>query len=46
MIKGLYTAATGMTAQQYNIDVISNNIANDFHKPNNKNIIQNKSNLI
>ena len=28
MIKGLYTAATGMTAQQYNIDVISNNIAN------------------
>jgi flagellar basal-body rod protein FlgG len=28
MIKGLYTAATGMTAQQSNIDVISNNIAN------------------
>jgi len=28
MIKGIYTAATGMAAQQYNIDVISNNIAN------------------
>ncbi|MEA3353660.1 MAG: flagellar basal-body rod protein FlgG [Campylobacterota bacterium] len=28
MIKGLYTAASGMTAQQSNIDVISNNIAN------------------
>lgn len=28
MIKGLYTAATGMSAQQNNIDVISNNIAN------------------
>ena len=28
MIRGLYTAATGMTAQQHNIDVISNNIAN------------------
>ncbi|MEA2049922.1 MAG: flagellar basal-body rod protein FlgG [Campylobacterota bacterium] len=28
MIRGLYTAASGMTAQQTNIDVISNNIAN------------------
>jgi len=28
MIRGLYTAAAGMTAQQQNIDVISNNIAN------------------
>ncbi len=28
MIRGLYTAASGMTAQQLNIDVISNNIAN------------------
>ena len=28
MIRGLYTAATGMMAQQSNIDVISNNIAN------------------
>lgn len=28
MIRGLYTASTGMTAQQNNIDVISNNIAN------------------
>ena len=28
MIKGLYTAAAGMSAQQNNIDVISNNIAN------------------
>jgi len=28
MIRGLYTAASGMTAQQQNIDVISNNIAN------------------
>lgn len=28
MIKGLYTAAAGMNAQQQNIDVISNNIAN------------------
>ena len=28
MIRGLYTAATGMSAQQSNIDVISNNIAN------------------
>ena len=28
MIRGLYTAAAGMTAQQKNIDVISNNIAN------------------
>ena len=28
MIRGLYTAATAMSAQQYNIDVISNNIAN------------------
>ena len=28
MIKGLYTAATGMHAQQMNIDVITNNIAN------------------
>ena len=28
MIRGLYTAASGMVAQQQNIDVISNNIAN------------------
>jgi len=28
MIKGIYTAATGMVAQQQNIDVIANNIAN------------------
>ncbi|MEA3513082.1 MAG: flagellar basal-body rod protein FlgG [Campylobacterota bacterium] len=28
MIRGLYTAAAGMNAQQQNIDVISNNIAN------------------
>ncbi|PIF04090.1 MAG: flagellar basal body rod protein FlgG [Arcobacter sp.] len=28
MIRGLYTAAAGMVAQQQNIDVISNNIAN------------------
>jgi len=28
MIRGLYTAASGMVAQQTNIDVISNNIAN------------------
>ena len=28
MIRGLYSAASGMTAQQTNIDVISNNIAN------------------
>lgn len=28
MIRGLYTAAAGMSAQQTNIDVISNNIAN------------------
>jgi len=28
MIRGLYTAASGMMAQQQNIDVISNNIAN------------------
>lgn len=28
MIRGLYTAASGMTAQQQDIDVISNNIAN------------------
>jgi flagellar basal-body rod protein FlgG len=28
MIKGLYTAASGMQAQQTNMDVISNNIAN------------------
>jgi flagellar basal-body rod protein FlgG len=28
MIRGLYTAASGMNAQQVNIDVISNNIAN------------------
>ena len=30
MIRGLYTAAAGMTAQQQNIDVISNNIANVY----------------
>eukprot|EP01155_Anaeramoeba_flamelloides_P002058 Anaeramoba_flamelloidesa1056974_90.p1 GENE.a1056974_90~~a1056974_90.p1 ORF type:complete len:263 (-),score=32.06 a1056974_90:124-912(-) len=28
MIRGLYTAATGMTANQHSIDVTSNNIAN------------------
>ena len=28
MIRSLYTAATGMAAQQLNIDVISNNLAN------------------
>lgn len=28
MIRGLYTAATGMNAQQHQIDVTSNNIAN------------------
>lgn len=28
MIRGLYTSATGMTAQQMTIDVISNNLAN------------------
>lgn len=28
MIRALYTSATGMTAQQTNIDVISNNLAN------------------
>ena len=28
MLKSLYTAATGMTAQQTNMDVISNNMAN------------------
>lgn len=28
MIRGLYTAASGMTAQQHRIDVTSNNIAN------------------
>lgn len=28
MIRGLYTAASGMNAQQYQIDVTSNNIAN------------------
>lgn len=28
MIRGLYTAAAGMSAQQNNIDIISNNIAN------------------
>ena len=28
MIRGLYTAASGMIAQQQNVDVISNNIAN------------------
>lgn len=28
MVKGLYTAAAGMNAQQHNIDVTSNNIAN------------------
>ncbi len=28
MLRGLYTAATGMNAQQHNIDVTSNNIAN------------------
>ncbi len=27
MIRGLYTAATGMNAQQHQIDVTSNNIA-------------------
>src|SRR5439155_14872917 len=28
MIRSLYTAATGMTAQQLNMDVIANNLAN------------------
>ncbi|TAM76051.1 flagellar basal-body rod protein FlgG [bacterium] len=28
MMRALYTAATGMTAQQYNMDTISNNLAN------------------
>ena len=28
MMRALYTAATGMMAQQLNIDVISNNLAN------------------
>lgn len=28
MIRGLYTAATGMNSQQSQIDVTSNNIAN------------------
>jgi len=28
MIRALYTAATGMNAQETNIDVISNNLAN------------------
>ncbi len=28
MIRGLYSAATGMNAQQHNLDVISNNISN------------------
>ncbi len=28
MIRALYTAATGMQAQQLNIDVIANNLAN------------------
>lgn len=28
MIRGLWTAATGMTAQQLNLDVIANNLAN------------------
>ena len=28
MIRALYTAASGMTAQQLNVDTISNNMAN------------------
>ncbi|WP_305043723.1 flagellar basal body protein, partial [Geoalkalibacter sp.] len=28
MIRALWTSATGMTAQQLNMDVISNNLAN------------------
>ncbi|MBE9565319.1 MAG: flagellar basal body rod protein FlgG, partial [Proteobacteria bacterium] len=28
MMRGLWAAATGMTAQQMNIDVIANNLAN------------------
>lgn len=28
MMRSLYTGATGMVAQQLNIDVISNNLAN------------------
>ena len=28
MMRGLYTAATGMTGQQVNLDVIANNLAN------------------
>ena len=28
MVRSLYTAASGMTAQQLNVDTISNNLAN------------------
>jgi flagellar basal-body rod protein FlgG len=28
MLRGLWTAASGMAAQQLNVDVISNNLAN------------------
>ncbi|GAH54560.1 unnamed protein product, partial [marine sediment metagenome] len=28
MLRGLWTAATGMTAQQLNVDIIANNLAN------------------
>ena len=28
MMRALWTAGTGMTAQQFNVDVISNNLAN------------------
>ena len=28
MMRALYSAATGMIAQQYNMDTISNNLAN------------------
>ena len=28
MLRSLFTAATGMTAQQQHIDIISNNLAN------------------
>ena len=27
-MRALYTAATGMKAQEYNVEVISNNVAN------------------
>ena len=36
MMRSLWTAATGMTAQQLNIDVISNNLANVNTAPNSR----------